>query len=112
MIYMKIIHGIAGSPGIAGAKLLLYQKSENQSDKIGIDEAIERALNKVEALEKKALEGYGEDNAKIFSAYKMILEDTTLTDPIRQAVEAGAEPENAVLEVTGALAAVLSFKEQ
>ena len=110
MIYMKIIHGIAGSPGIAGAKLLLYQKSENQSDKIGIDEAIEKALNKVEALEKKALEGYGEDNAKIFSAYKMILEDTTLTDPIHQAVEAGAEPEKAVLEVTGALAAVLSSK--
>lgn len=110
MIYMKIIHGIAGSPGIAGAKLLLYQKSESQSDKIGIDEAIKKALNKVEALEKKALEGYGEDNAKIFSAYKMILEDTTLTDPIRQAIEAGAEPENAVLEVTGALAAVLSSK--
>lgn len=110
MIYMKIIHGIAGSPGIAGAKLLLYQKSENQSDKIGIDEAIEKALNKVKALEKKTLEGYGEDNAKIFSAYKMILEDTTLTDPIHQAVEAGAEPENAVLEVTGALAAVLSSK--
>lgn len=110
MIYMKIIHAIAGSPGIAGAKLLIYKKTEKNSHRIGIDEAMKKALDKVEALEAKALAGFGEDNAKIFSAYKMILEDTTLTEPIRQAVNVGAEPEEAVLETTGALAAVLASK--
>lgn len=107
---MKIIQGIAGSPGIAGGKLLIYGKTRPKGEKTDFNKALETALEKVKKSEKKALNDFGEENAKIFSAYKMILEDTTLTEPIKQAVSNGTPPESAVKEVTESFASVLSSK--
>lgn len=107
---MKIFKGIAGAPGIVSGKVIYFEKSSGKKEEMGIDAAIEKALKKVRVLQKKALDNFGEDDAKIFSAYEMLLEDTMLTGPIKSAVEAGTEPEKAVTEVTEAMAAILASK--
>ena len=107
---MKIIKGIPGAPGIVSGKIIYFSKSSENSEATDLDTAIERALGKVNHLEQKALSELGEENAKIFSAYKMLLEDAMLTDPIKLAIESGSEPEIAVKDVTESMAKILASK--
>lgn len=107
---MKIIKGIPGAPGIVSGKIIYFSKSSENSEATDLDTAIERALGKVNHLEQKALSELGEENAKIFSAYKMLLEDAMLTDPIKLAIESGSEPEIAVKDVTESMAKILALK--
>lgn len=108
---MKIYKGIAGAPGIAEGTLLYFEKGPAEHCEVSIDEAIEMALEKVRTLGRKAHEDLGEDKAKIFAAYEMLLEDTMLTDPIKAEIEGGTEPKAAVEKITGMMSSRLASKD-
>lgn len=108
---MKILNGIAGAPGIAFGKVLYFEKQTAASAVTDIDTAVEKCLEKVRKMYQKALSELGEDNAKIFSAYEMLLEDEMFIGPIRESIAAGNAPEKAVEEVSGAMSAILMKKE-
>ncbi len=110
---MKLIKGIAGSPGIAHAKVLEFKKTDNKerkAERIGFDQAVAKALDKVKKLHDKALAEIGEKEAKIFAAYEMLLEDTMLTDPIRAAIDGGEDEVKAVNDICGQMASILAGK--
>lgn len=110
---MKLIKGIAGSPGIAHAKVLEFkksEKSERKTERISFDQAVAKALDKVKKLHDKALAEIGGKEAKIFAAYEMLLEDAMLTDPIRAAIDGGEDVAKAVSDICGQMAAVLAGK--
>ncbi len=107
---MKLFKGIGAAPGVVGAKTLYFEKKSGTKQNITIDDAIEKALEKVRMLHKKAMNDLGNDKAKIFAAYEMLLEDTMLTDPIKKSVSEGEEPETAVRNVTESMAKILSSK--
>ena len=65
---MKIYKGKAGAPGIAAAKVLYYGAKAGEGEKLGIDDAVAKALERVGALKQKAHSQLGGDKAKIFDA--------------------------------------------
>lgn len=108
---MKIFNGIAGSPGVVFGKVLYFDKKAEFSKEISIDEAVEKCLEKVRKMYDKALLDLGEDKAKIFSAYEMLLEDAMFTGPIKELIEAGKTPKDAVTEVSEGMSSILLKKE-
>lgn len=108
---MKVFKGVAGAPGIVSGKTLYYEKKLNTKERTDIDTAINKALEKVRELERKALDEFGEDKAKIFTAYEMLLEDKFLTDPIRQKIDEGCDEIEAITDVTESMASVLALKD-
>lgn len=111
VVIMKILNGIAGAPGVVFGKVLYFDKKAEFSEKISIDEAVEKCLEKVRKMYDKALSDLGEDKAKIFSAYEMLLEDTMFIGPIKELVETGSTPEDAVTEISESMSAILLKKE-
>ena len=111
---MKLFSGVAGAPGIACADVLYFKKDsdsdENNAKEIGIDDAIDAALEKIKNLKEKALSELGEEKAKIFSAYEMLLSDKMLTDPIKKAIESGTAAKTAIQKVTKSMADMLASK--
>ena len=108
---MKILNGIAGAPGVVFGEVLYFNKKIGCSKKMSIDEAVEKSLEKVRRMYDKALSDLGEDKAKIFSAYEMLLEDEMFIGPIKEMIEAGSAPEDAVAEVSESMSAILLKKE-
>ena len=108
---MKILNGIAGAPGVVFGEVLYFNKKIGCSKKMSIDEAVEKSLEKVRKMYDKALSDLGEDKAKIFSAYEMLLEDEMFIGPIKEMIEAGSAPEDAVTEVSESMSAILLKKE-
>ena len=108
---MKILNGIAGAPGVVFGEVLYFNKKIGCSKKMSIDEAVEKSLEKVRKMYDKALSDLGEDKAKIFSAYEMLLEDEMFIGPIKEMIEAGSAPKDAVTEVSESMSAILLKKE-
>lgn len=108
---MKIFKGIEGAPGIAAGRVLYFEKNQGGRERRDFGEAVKEAAKRVRTLKNKAMNDLGEDRAKIFSAYEMLLEDTMLTAPMQAEIENGAEPEAAVDKVTGEMARVLESKK-
>lgn len=108
---MKFLNGIAGAPGVVFGEVLYFNKKIGCSKKVSIDEAVEKSLEKVRKMYDKALSDLGEDKAKIFSAYEMLLEDEMFIGPIKELIEAGNVPEDAVIEVSESMSAILLKKE-
>ena len=111
MVNMKILNGIAGAPGVVFGKVLYFDKKTEFSKEISIDEAVEKCLEKVRKMYDKALSDLGEDKAKIFSAYEMLLEDAMFTGPIKDLIETGKTPKDAVTEVSESMSSILLKKE-
>lgn len=111
MVNMKILNGIAGAPGVVFGKVLYFDKKTEFSKEISIDEAVEKCLEKVRKMYDKALSDLGEDKAKIFSAYEMLLEDAMFTGPIKELIETGKAPKDAVTEVSESMSSILLKKE-
>lgn len=111
MVNMKILNGIAGAPGVVFGKVLYFDKKAECSNEISIDEAVEKCLEKVRKMYDKALSDLGEDKAKIFSAYEMLLEDVMFTGPIKELIETGKTPIDAVTEVSESMSSILLKKE-
>lgn len=96
MVHLK---GKAGAPGIAQGTIVFWRKAEaegtgGQADPSAEQEKLERArqdcLDKIERLQRDTLVKYGEEDAKIVKAYRMLLEDDTFFSPIRKEIAAGA----------------------
>lgn len=111
MVNMKILNGIAGAPGVVFGNVLYFDKKTEFSKEISIDEAVEKCLAKVRKMYDKALSDLGEDKAKIFSAYEMLLEDAMFTGPIKDLIETGKAPKDAVTEVSESMSSILLKKE-
>ena len=107
---MKRLKGIAGSPGIALAPIVFYTKSAGETVQISLEQAIQNCILRVRQLHDKTLQETGEEEAKIFEAYEMLLEDEFLFSPAASAIEGGAEPVQAVLDAAESMSRVLASK--
>lgn len=95
---MKKIAGMPGSAGFAVGQIVLYQKAKSgeASAPLSLEEARKSCAKQCEGLYQKALKELGEKEAKIFQAYKMLLEDPHLFLPIQARIDAGEAAEAAV----------------
>ncbi len=107
---MKVLKGIAGSPGIAMAPIVFYRKSTGEGVSLSLEEARQNCIQRVGQLHEKALQETGGEEAKIFEAYEMLLQDEFLFSPAASAIEGGAEPVQAVLEAAETMSRVLASK--
>lgn len=108
---MRILNGIAGAPGVVSGKVLYYEKKVGSSAETDIDTAVKKCIDKVKKMYNKALADLGEDKAKIFFAYEMLLGDQMFIGPIKEAIAGGDEPEKAVADVSESMSGVLMKKE-
>lgn len=108
---MKIIHGIKGAPGIAVGKLFVYKNIPSSNSNISLEEAIKKADDEIAKSEEKAFKVYGDENAKIFSAYRMILNDESFLAPIRTLIAGGASPADAVKSAAESVSEILLGKK-
>lgn len=88
--------GMATSPGIALGKILIYEEpdiivnkkqikeSNKEIDKLEI--AIEKGIKQIEKLYEKTLKNVGEDEAEIFNAHKMMMEDPEFINDIEEKI--------------------------
>ena len=108
---MEILRGIAGAPGLAAESAFFYKKNIGKTAVVSIDRAVEISLARLEKLKEKAQNSLGVDEAKIFEAYKMLLEDEALISQIRSRITEGEEPTAAVKAVTGRMSGILASKK-
>lgn len=108
---MKTLKGIAGAPGIVCGRYIFFEKNNHKTENIDIDTAVNMAVDKVKTLEEKAKKELGEDKAKIFSAYEMLLCDMVLINMIKAEIDGGEEEAAAVTKVTELMAQKLSVKD-
>ncbi len=111
------LQGIAASNGIAigpaycfvSANLSIPVRpcgsAEQEMARFG--PALERARRELQELHDSLAQRTGEKEAAIFEAHQMMLEDPTLAQKVREAVDAGQIIEQAVLTATNSLAAML-----
>ena len=97
---MTVLKGKPASPGIGKGRAVIFEKSETGSAILTFPEALKSASDEISALAKKAREITGDEEAKVFEAYRMLLEDDMLISPIRQEIDSGCEPSDAVMRVT------------
>lgn len=110
VIKMKELRGIPGAPGIAQGPVVLYKKNKGGGAAIDLDTAAKACLDNVRRLYEKTLHELGEEQAKIFSAYEMLLEDPMLLMPIQAAIDAGTPGVTAAVEETKKLSEILASK--
>ncbi len=92
-----MISGIGVSPGIAIARALRYEKQlplefEQRAQSADLEltifrDACRSVIEETQALYERTLSSIGEEQAKIFVAHRMILEDPELTDAIAAAIQ-------------------------
>src|SRR5699024_4321966 len=90
--------GLGTSPGIGIGKAFIYKEPKIKIEKKDIkseeaelkrlDDAVITAEKEIDFLHKKALEEIGEDEAEIFTAHKMILDDPEFIGEVRKKVSA------------------------
>ena len=110
VIIVKELKGIPGAPGIAQGPVVLYKKNKGGGAAIDLDTAAKACLDNVRGLYEKTLRELGEEQAKIFSAYEMLLEDPMLLMPIQAAIDAGTPGVTAAVEETKKLSEILASK--
>ncbi len=94
---MRKLKGIPASPGIAIGPAYIFQETELTIEKKTIsdtsaefkrfEEATRIALEQIKALRTKAESETSSEEAAIFDAHAMFLQDPTLIDAVRQAIE-------------------------
>lgn len=90
-------NGIGASPGIAIAKAFVLKHEEitiqegETKDKAAelerLDRALEQSKEQLQAIQKKATEELGEEEARIFTAHLMVLDDPEYIGQVRDAIE-------------------------
>ena len=110
VIIVKELRGIPGAPGIAQGPVVFYKKNKGGGAAIDLDTAAKTCLDNVRRLYEKTLCELGEEQAKIFSAYEMLLEDPMLLMPIQAAIDAGTPGVTAAVEETKKLSEILASK--
>lgn len=84
--------GIIASPGIAIAKAFVYDKAEIEVKEVKVDQpeaevarlkdALEKSKSQLIAIKEKAAADLGEEEAEIFEAHIMVLDDPEFVDSI------------------------------
>ncbi|MCE5256470.1 MAG: phosphoenolpyruvate--protein phosphotransferase, partial [Spirochaetaceae bacterium] len=93
---MRELHGIAASPGTSFAPVLIFKdefsssipsypimENEVESEYARYQAAVEQARVEVSALRAKAMEDAGEEQAAIFDAHLLMLDDPEVNEKIR-----------------------------
>ena len=93
---MRKLKGIPASPGIASGPAYIFQETELTIEKKTIadtsaelkrfEEATHSAIEQIKAIREKAESETSSEEAAIFDAHAMFLQDPTLIDAIRQAI--------------------------
>ncbi|MFB4159756.1 phosphoenolpyruvate--protein phosphotransferase [Geomicrobium sp. JSM 1781026] len=93
----QILQGIAASNGIAIAKAFVYEQAQLDIEKApkkgaedevtSLQNAIEKAKAELEDLKARTEENQGKENAEIFSAHLLVLEDPELTGAVKTKVQ-------------------------
>jgi phosphotransferase system enzyme I (PtsI) len=93
---MRKLKGIPASPGVANGPAYIFQDTELTIEKKTIsdtsaelkrfEEATQSALEQIKAIREKAVSETSSEEASIFDAHAMFLQDPTLIDAIRQAI--------------------------
>ena len=94
---MRKLKGIPASPGIASGPAYIFQETELKIDKKTVsdtsaelkrfEEATHIAQDQIKAIRAKAESETSSEEAAIFDAHAMFLQDPTLIDAVRQAIE-------------------------
>lgn len=89
---MKIIQGKGVSGGIAFGRIRLYRRADISVNQLRIDDpdeelrrfdaAKQQALQQLDRLYERALTEVGEENAQIFDAHRMLLDDPDYNDSV------------------------------
>ena len=95
-----IKEGIIASPGIAIAKAFVYVKEEVcieekkvtdvQAELEKLENALEQSKKELTAIKEKAVVDLGEEEAEIFEAHLMLLDDPEFIDGMRGEIEANS----------------------
>lgn len=111
---MEKIKGVSGAYGIVQGEIVFYKKNSVENGRTGTQRDLEAARaecrKQMQALYDKTLKELGEDQAKIFSAYDMLLRDEVLFTPMRRRIEKGENPVLAVREECMRMSDLLSAK--
>lgn len=105
-----MLKGTNASPGIAFGKVLKIEHSEFQISKLIIDniemeekklqDAVEESKKELIKVQEKAMKDFGEDKAKIFGTYLLVLEDPGFIDSAFEKIrEEKVNAEYAISEV-------------
>lgn len=109
--------GLGTSPGIGIGKVFLYVEPEINVEKKNIEspeleierfnESINKAMEEIDYLYKRTLDEVGQDEAEIFTAHKMMLEDPEFINGVKGKINnENANAEWAVNEVANQFIAV------
>lgn len=109
--------GLGTSPGIGIGKVFLYVEPEINIEKKNIEspeleierfnESINKAMEEIDYLYKRTLDEVGQDEAEIFTAHKMMLEDPEFINGVKGKINnENANAEWAVNEVSNQFIAV------
>ncbi len=107
----KELKGIAASKGIAVAKVFKLEEIDlsfdipsevsAEAEISKIDKAMETTLDQLEDIKQVALQKLGAEEAQVFDAHKLILEDPELVGQIKAKIESeGKDAASAIFEVT------------
>jgi phosphotransferase system enzyme I (PtsI) len=118
----QVLHGVPASEGIAIGSVFLYQpvelvipKREMESpsnEMTRFSEALEQARQELKTVQDHVMERTGsEEEAAIFEAHAVMLDDPMLEQGVRERVEAGLQVEQALQETIDELAGMLSAME-
>ncbi len=117
----KLLEGMGVSPGVCTAKALRvaarnidfkhYEQKSAAEEKEAFWRAHEMVLTQTAKLEQATRQQMGEQEAQIFQAHKMMLEDPELTDPIEEALEDGLSAPAAVMQEISAVVAIFEKME-
>ncbi|WP_158736652.1 phosphoenolpyruvate--protein phosphotransferase [Alteribacillus sp. YIM 98480] len=88
----NILKGIAASKGIAIAKAFVLEQPDMDIEKNAVDdveaeinrfnEAVKKAKNELQLIKEKTLKEMGEEQAEIFSAHLLVLDDPEILDGV------------------------------
>jgi phosphotransferase system enzyme I (PtsI) len=117
----KIIEGIAASSGMSVGPVFIYQppdltipnlapeSAEGELERF--DQAVEQARSEIQDIKEKILLRSGQENAAIFDAHMLMLDDPMLVSKVRDYVDANKNIEQALSESTKELAGMLAAME-
>jgi len=117
-----MLKGTNASPGIAFGKVLKIEHSEFQIDKLSINDvemeekrlqdAVEKSRKELIKVQEKAMKDFGEDKAKIFGTYLLVLEDPGFIDSAFEKIrEEKVNAEYAISEVRDMFIALFQSME-
>lgn len=108
---MKVYKGIGASAKIAAAPIVFYKKETNAKNNMDFSGAVRECIKESEHLYKKTLGEIGEEQAKIFLAYKMLFEDEMFISPMKKRIDLNENAKDVIMQESEKMASVLLKKK-